>query len=448
LLILFVNDLPCIVLRPMRSIKFNLSEKSANAWDAAVMLVEAYFTRNLKADQVLNLLPDNFSGQRRASCQSLFLGALRHGHRSQSAFKPLLRKSPKPTVEAILLVAGYEFYSEPEERHPKIVHHAVERSGKLVNRFEKGFLNAILRKLPAAIASIDEATTPADFHSHPDWLVKRWLNEFGDERTHALLRWNQKIPGNTIRIYDENEQIPDFLSPTQWTGFYAISKSANWQEQIVPLLQARKAYVKDPSTRLAPTLLAPKPGMDVLDLCAAPGGKSFDLANHMQHSGRLVSADLPGNRIVRLKENLELLAQSGIKSRIVEADLLELSPGVFLAQDLPDAYDAVLLDAPCSNTGVIQRRTDVKWRLRPKDIKLCAQLQFELLNASAKFVKAGGKLTYSTCSIEKQENQDVVERFLDSESGTDFTLIESEISYPWETGHDGAGAFLFARNTG
>lgn len=430
----------------MRSIKFSLSEKSANAWDAAVMLVEAYFTRHLKADQVLNLLPDDFIGQRRASCQSLFLGALRNGHRSQSAYKPLLRKSPRPIVEAIMLVAGFEFYAEPVSKHPKIVHHAVERGSKLVNRYEKGFLNAILRKLPAAIASFDEAAAPANYYSHPDWMVKRWLNEFGNERTHDLMRWNQKIPGNTIRIYDESENVPDFLSPTQWAGFYDICKSVNWQAQVVPLLQARKAYIKDPSTRIAPALLAPQPGMDVLDLCAAPGGKSFDLANHMQHCGNLVAVDLPGDRIGRLRENLELLANSKIRARIVEADLLALRPHTFKDQKLPQDYDAVMLDAPCSNTGVIQRRTDVKWRLQPKDIKQCAQLQYALLRAAAKFVRSEGKIIYSTCSIEKEENEDVVTRFLETEEGKSFKLTESETSYPWDTGHDGAGAFLLKRD--
>jgi 16S rRNA (cytosine967-C5)-methyltransferase len=104
-----------------------------------------------------------------------------------------------------------------------------------------------------------------------------------------------------------------------------------------------------------------------------------------------------------------------------------------------------MLDAPCSNTGVVQRRTDVKWRLQPKDIEGCAQLQLQLLHSAARFVRPGGRLVYSTCSIEEAENRQVVEAFLASRSGSKFRLEASEISYPWETGHDGAGAFLLSR---
>lgn len=431
----------------MRSIKFSLSKKSLNSWDAAVLLVEAYFSGNSKADQLLDLLPDDFIGQRRASCQSLFLGALRHGHRSKSAFSPMLRKSPRPIVEAILLVAGYEFFSEAIERHPKIVHHAVERSKGLVNRFEKGFLNAILRKLPAALASIDESSAPADFHSHPKWLVDNWIATFGQNEALALLRWNQQIPEQTIRLYQESKRAPEFLTATEWPGFFRVPRSTNWLEQVAPLLEGGKAYIKDPSTRIAPALLSPEPGMDVLDLCAAPGGKSFDLAYQMKHAGHIVSVDLPGNRIQRLKENLSHLTGANLKTNIVECDVLQLNSNILNEQGLPHSYDAVMLDAPCSNTGVIQRRTDVKWRLIPKDIKQCARLQLELLKAAAAFVKADGRLTYSTCSIETQENRAVVDAFLSSSAGKDFKETDANLSLPWMSGHDGAGAFLLTRNS-
>jgi 16S rRNA (cytosine967-C5)-methyltransferase len=122
-----------------------------------------------------------------------------------------------------------------------------------------------------------------------------------------------------------------------------------------------------------------------------------------------------------------------------------MDASTFEDKSLPSAYDAVMLDAPCSNTGVIQRRTDVKWRLQPNDIKKCAKLQLQLLHSAARFVKAGGRITYSTCSIEAAENQLVVDAFLASKSGRLFKLEKAMASLPWETGHDGAGAFLLRR---
>jgi 16S rRNA (cytosine967-C5)-methyltransferase len=425
----------------MRSIKFSLSRKSTTGWDAAVHLTEAYLSGDRKADQLLDELPIEFVGDRRAACQSLFLGALRHGHRTRAALLGLLRKKVKPGVEAILLVSGYELLDADAERHPKIIHHAVERSKQLVNRFEQGFLNAVLRKLPVALFKIDAEKAPAAYYSHPEWLVAHWQKEF-PEAYAQLLQWDQGIPTTYLKLYDSTIERPVGLEATDWPQFYRITPQVSWQEDLHPLLNKGNAYIKDPSTRLAPALLAPKAGESVLDLCAAPGGKAYDMAHAMQGKGQIVAVDLPGNRIARLEANLSTLRSADLHCAIIESDLLELDAASFQAQNLPTAYDAVMLDAPCSNTGVIQRRTDVKWRLRPKDISQCAKLQLQLLHSAARFVKPGGRIVYSTCSIEAAENSEVVDAFLKSKSGQRFEQIDRAISLPWETGHDGAGAFL------
>lgn len=430
----------------MRSIKFSLSTKSTTGWDAAVHLTEIYLTGDRKADQLLDELPEDFIGDRRSACQSLFLGALRHGHRTRAALKGLLRKKAKPGVEAILLVTGYELLDGETERHPKIIHHAVERSKKLVNRFEQGFLNAVLRKLPAALERIDPEKAPAAFYSHPDWLVAHWRKEFPATYPN-LLQWNQGIPATYLKLYDRTVELPEGLEATDWPQFYKVTSRLSWRDDLHPLLNKGNAYIKDPSTRLAPTLLAPQADETVLDLCAAPGGKAYDMAHAMERKGLIVTVDLPGNRIKRLEANLSTLRSADLRCAIIESDLLALEEATFTTQDLPTKYDAVMLDAPCSNTGVIQRRTDVKWRLQPKDIQGCAQLQLQLLKAAAKFVKLGGRIVYSTCSIESAENSEVVERFLKSEAGQNFELADSSISLPWETGHDGAGAFLLKRRS-
>ena len=425
----------------MRSIKFSLSRKSATGWDAAVLLAEAYLPGDRKADQLLDELPADFIGDRRATCQSLFLGALRHGHTTRAALKGLLRKKTKPGVEAVFLVTGYELLAAEAARHPKIIHHAVERSKKLVNRFEQGFLNAVLRKLPAALAEIDAEANPADFFSHPAWLVARWQKEF-PEKYIRLLEWNQSVPATYLKIYDAKIERPAGLEATDWPQFYKVTGQISWRDDLHPMLNRGTAYVKDPSTRLAPALLAPRPGESILDLCAAPGGKAFDLAHAMERDGQIVAVDLPGNRIDRLRQNLDSLQSPNLICAIVESDVLELDADTFKANELPSEYDAVMLDTPCSNTGVIQRRTDVKWRLHPKDIDACAKLQLQLLHSAARFVRPGGRLVYSTCSIEEAENHAVVDAFLKSKSGSRFKLEAFEISHPWETGHDGAGAFL------
>ncbi|TVP82058.1 MAG: RNA methyltransferase [Puniceicoccaceae bacterium] len=430
----------------MRSTKFNISVKSTSGWEAAVLLTEAYISGNQKSDQLLDGLPEEFTGHQRAACQSLFLGALRHGHRTLAALKKLIRKKAKPGIKAILLVTGYELLDASPERHPKIIHHAVERSKRRVNRFEQGFLNAVLRKLPSQLIGIQLDQDPAAYYSHPKWLLEHWTKEFPSDWG-RLLDWNQNIPASYLKLYLNGFEPPNGIERTEWPQFYKITGEASWQEAVYPLLNKGIAYIKDPSTRLAPELLAPKAGESVLDLCAAPGGKAFDLAHAMQCCGQIVAVDLPGPRIGRLQENLATLASPEFSSAVIEADLLTLTSADLASQGLPQTYDAVMLDAPCSNTGVIQRRTDVKWRLQPGDIAACAKLQLDLLAAASPFVKPGGRLVYSTCSIEQAENQQVVDVFLCSDQGHDFKLSKSITSLPWETGHDGAGAFRLDRTS-
>ncbi|WP_269526731.1 RsmB/NOP family class I SAM-dependent RNA methyltransferase [Coraliomargarita parva] len=429
----------------MRSVKFALSSKNATAWGAAVLLTSAYLAENKKANQLLAELPDSFVGERRAVCQSLFLGALRHGFRVRAALNPFVRRAPRPELEAVLLVAGYELLDAPEEKAPKIIHHAVEQAKALAKASESGFLNALLRKLPAALEAQSPEKSAAAYYSHPAWLVSHWEAVFGADACKALLEWNQGIPDTYLRIYDPAD-VPEGLEATEWPGFFRIRSAELHSDAVQALLAEGRAYIKDPSTRRATALLAPQPGECVLDLCASPGGKAFDLAHRMQGEGCLVAVDLPGKRIERLEENLNKLRSEKLQATILPSDVLELSKEAFAEQALPDSYDAVMLDAPCSNTGVIQRRTDVKWRLAPKDIPACAKLQQQLIHSAARFVKPGGKFVYSTCSIEPEENQVLIDAFLKSKSGQAFQLLESVHCLPWECRHDGATAFLLQRS--
>jgi 16S rRNA (cytosine967-C5)-methyltransferase len=201
-------------------------------------------------------------------------------------------------------------------------------------------------------------------------------------------------------------------------------------------------------------LLDPKAGETVADLCAAPGGKSLLLADLLEQqekqarqagskvaaAGRVVAMDLPDvRRIDRLKANLAKARKTDVV--LVQADVLKLSPQLLKDHNLPAGFPAILLDVPCSNTGVMRHRVDVKWRLRASDIGKHAGQQLALLTAAARFLAPGGRLVYSTCSLEPEENEGVVEAFLRGTHGR-FTLEQTRYSRPWESGCDGAGAFL------
>ena len=433
------------------------SERPA-AWSAAARLIARWLDQGERIDALLDTLPPALSNVDRARCQHLVLGVVRHFGRLETALERLVAHPPRFSTRAALCVAGFELIeaaAEPADtgRVAKIVHHAVEQTKHLASPAEARLVNAVVRKLvPAMLAPAPAKGAPvaqlAEYFSHPEWLVRGWVAQFGLDATRALLEWNQR-PATVYarwRGTDGEAAKPDFLEPTPWAGFFEI-ESGRWRE-VEPLLKDGRIYLQDPGTRLAVELLAPQPGEVVLDLCAAPGGKSLLIADTMK-AGKVVAMDLPadpdksGARIERLTQNLARV--TGVDVALVQADVFVNSAAALRAHQLPESYAAVLIDVPCSNTGVMRHRADVKWRLQEGDLKKHPRQQLSLLHAAARFVSPGGRLVYSTCSLEAGENEKVVEAFLQGKAGEAFKLEGSVTSRPWITGHDGAGAFRLRR---
>jgi len=435
----------------MKRIKLPTPHPPSPGWDCAALVMARYLAANRKADELLEALPNDLLEADRRSCQSLFMGALRHGPRLRDALRPLRRKPPRPRLEAILLVAGTEMLEADAGRRARVIHHAVDRARALASGGEARFANAVLRRLPERLAEQEREGRRAVLHAHPEWLVARWDAAFGETACDALLAWDQRAPAAYARIPAEADRPEPAagLEPTAWPAFHRVDfRRAG--ETLRPLLAVGRAYIKDPSTRFAAESLGPVPGEAILDLCAAPGGKTFDLAHALEGRGTLAAVDFPGGREARLRANLAQIRErfpDGLRLESVGADALALDAARLREAGLPETYDGVLLDAPCSNTGVLQRRPDAKWRLAPESIPNAAALQKRLLAAAARFVRPGGRIVYSTCSIEAEENEAVVDAFLESPEGRAFAPESRFRSFPWESGHDGAGAARLRRAT-
>jgi 16S rRNA (cytosine967-C5)-methyltransferase len=421
---------------------------TSGAWPTAARLVARWLDQKERIDVLLDTLPRQVTGSERARCQHLVLGVIRHAGRIDAALNRLIAHPPRFSTRAVLFIAGFELIDAAGDaddgRVAKIVHHAVEQTKSLASPAEARLVNAVVRKLAAALSQPAptlnvSAEELGEYFSHPAWLVKSWLAQFGPESTRALLEWNQR-PAPVHARWRSADAPPAFLKPTAWKSIFEV-ESGHWPE-IEALLKAGALYLQDPSTLAPVELLAPQPGECIIDLCAAPGGKSLQITDLMK-SGRLVAVDLPGARIDRLKENLS--RTSGIDVALVQADVLENVALELREHRLPVMFDGVLLDAPCSNTGVMRHRVDVKWRLQPGDFKKHPQQQLSLLHSAARLVSAGGRLVYSTCSIDAEENEHVVRAFLASKAGGPFKLDRSILHYPWTSGHDGGAAFLLRR---
>ncbi len=418
-------------------------------WALAARLIARWIEGGERVDALLETLPRGMSGLERGRCQNLFLGAVRHRGRIEAHLRELVTLTPRPRVQGVLLLAGYELIEGGDEHHAaRVGHHAVEQAKRLANPAEVRLINAVVRKLAAGLAAepVPSADAPpeelARYFSHPEWLVRRWLDQFGRAETRALLEWNQKPATVYARWRDAqaepNDEERTWLTPTAWPAFYEV-KPGNWSK-VETALMAGRVYLQDPATRLAVDLLDPRPGETVLDLCAAPGGKSLAMADRMG-AGILVAVDLP-DRGERLKENFTRV--SGVNAHPVAGDFAAEGEALFTRQGIPAEYAAVLIDVPCSNTGVMRHRADVKWRLRTADFAQHAAQQLRLLLAAAARVGQGGRLVYSTCSLDREENEAVAEAFVREMSGA-FVQSDARLAQPWNSGHDGAAAFLFKR---
>lgn len=305
----------------------------------------------------------------------------------------------------------------------------------------RGLINAVLRQAVARRKRLTgemDDLPPALRHSHPDWLYNRWRREFGKADAIALMEWNNRPapvvarvnplkPGaeETVRAHPAAAEVNGIA------GYYQIDgpPPGEW-------IRDGLVYVQDPATRHCVDLLAPAPGESVLDACAAPGGKATLIAAAMENRGELHCTDSNEKRLPRLLANLGNLGVDIARTRT--HDWTEPAPG-----DWHGAFDAVLLDVPCSNTGVLRRRIDARWRLRPEHITGLAEIQEQILTQALPCLKPGGRLVYSTCSIDPEENRGQIDRFLSAHPG--WCLTAERVVTPVQDGCDGAYAARLER---
>jgi 16S rRNA (cytosine967-C5)-methyltransferase len=271
-----------------------------------------------------------------------------------------------------------------------------------------GFVNAVLRRLthsaPAVVAPSDEPSDRlAAQYSHPVWLVRRWIEAFGLKQAEALLRWNNTRPSLVAQP-----------ARSDLSELGAAWKEAGLEVELAPynagliLTRSRPAQlpgyrsgqfiIQDPAQALLARFIAPHPDAIVYDGCAAPGGKTISLGREVR---TVVAGELNRLRARRLAENVGRAGSGREHVIVADARWPPVRP-----------VDIVLLDAPCLGTGTIARHPDARWRMTPKALSHIAQLQAELLDAIALVVAPGGWLVYSTCSVEREENRDQIERFL------------------------------------
>jgi len=412
--------------------------------EIAARILSQWEKQSVTAEALLSDALVGIPGPNRGLCQELVLGVLRHKAWLDWLIRQKTDGRRQQSLSQILLRLGlYQIFQL--ERVPD--HAAVNETVNLARRHDlgnqSGFINAVLRDCLREKASWIDALTalrknqPAIGYSHPQWIVQRWQDRWPDYV--RLLEWNNQPAPIFARRNTQASSVESLEA--QWVQEDLIFErlTFSWLKEglmfkikpngspaALPSFQQGKFYIQDPSTIASVQELDPRPEENILDLCAAPGGKTTAIAQRMQDRGSILAADIDDSRLDRLRENIERLNFRSIQPKALhQIDLKTAGP-----------FDRILVDAPCSNTGVMRRRVDVRWRLNARELPVLARTQTDLLKRAAPLLKPGGILVYSTCSIEAEENEDVIEAFL--RKHRDFRQETSRTLTPMQNGVDGA----------
>lgn len=410
----------------------------------------------------------------RALATQLATGVIRHRRTLRLVLSHLRGKAGReagiqPALRAILELGAFQLLFLDRVPGYAAINEAVEAARQTTGgpRGEKaaGFANAMLRSLQRLIIGRDDACLPdrdalphpeggvvrlrakvlpepaesppaflGGAYSYPDWLVSRWLRSFGQKEAEAICRWGNRRPHLFARVNPMRhapaallellrKESPD-VSPGPRPGTLDVSSLET--ARLEALLEDGSLTVQDPSAMAAVEALAPAAGENVLDLCASPGTKTTQIAEAMADRGRVVASDRTEDKLDPIRR---VAASRGLSSvtACLAADLASHTPA--------GGFDAALADVPCSNTAVLARRVEARWRFRPQDLEELPRLQLRLLGEAAAMVRPSGRLVYSTCSLQREENEQVVETFLRQNPA--WRLGRQELILPGAD-HDGA----------
>ena len=412
---------PGAFARDTRGEDGNLPPLPANPREAALRILQAVDTRSAFSDRLLDGAHARGGPDPRdqALMHELVKGTLRWRGRIDWVLDQRVHiglAQVQPWARNALRLGAYQILFL--DRIP--VHAAVDESVKLANKYghpgTAGLVNSVLRRLDAEKDTIqypegDDAESLSIWGSHPHWIVERWLERFGADRTRALLLADNRAVRSGLRVNrlrGTREQLIERLASEGVAASPAtLSQDLVWLDSAhspgaLAAFKQGWCTVQDESETLIGRLVDPHIHERVLDLCAAPGGKCTHLAELMSDDGEVWAMELAAPRVASLEATIERLGLHAI--HVVQGD------GRTYAFPMP--FDRVLVDAPCSGLGVLGRRADARWRKTPDVLREMPPIQLDLLVAAGRRLRPGGVLVYSVCSFEPEETSHVVERFL------------------------------------
>jgi 16S rRNA (cytosine967-C5)-methyltransferase len=413
-----------------------MTNKKKNVREAAMDLLDAIEKNQSYSNLLLNttIEKNNISPLDTGLLTELTYGTLQRRMALDFFLKPFIKNSKKleKWVLQLLRITLYQMVYLDKIPDRAAIFEAVEIAKKRGHKGIAGMVNGVLRSIQReGLPSLDVVSDPIERlsieTSHPEWLVKRWVNQFGMERTKGMCEVNLTAPLQTARVNLTKTTIRECIEDLDEEGFQ-IEKSPIIPEAIRALrgnLAFSRAFkkgmitIQDESSMLAAYALAPNENELILDACAAPGGKSTHIAETMKLTGGVISLDLHEHKVKLINENAKRLGLGNIRTIAMDSR----NAGEHFEKEY---FDRILLDAPCSGLGVMRRKPDMKYTKKEQDLIQLSTIQQNLLKSVSPLVKKGGIFVYSTCTVDKEENENTVFTFLQEhpEFEVDVTLKE------------------------
>ncbi len=335
---------------------------------------------------------------------------------------PFIKKKTDRWVNNLLRLSVYQMIYLDKIPDRAIIHEAVEIAKKRGHKGISGLVNGVLRSMQrSGVPSLEEIKDPIEQlavkYSHPQWLVQRWVDQFGKEKTEDMCRENLRPSVQTARVNTTLTNRKAVINDLTEEGFEVV------ESEIVPVairskrgnLAHSKSYkqghltIQDESSMLVAYALDPKAGDLVLDACAAPGGKTTHISERMDNKGEIKALDIHKHKIKLIDQHASRLQLTNVQAILKDSRKAKEEFDV-------ESFDRILIDAPCSGLGVLKGKPDIKYAKKESDLDGLQTIQLNILNEVSSLLKPGGILTYSTCTIDQKENQDVIKQFLQTHS--------------------------------
>ncbi len=349
-----------------------------------------------------------------------------------SKFSSIKINKISPGILDVLRISVYQILFLDRVPDSAVVNDAVYRANRS-NARAAGFVNAILRKISASKDSLPEITGDRDDvlsvkYSHPRWLIHMLSDIYGIVETEKIISSNNEpapICARVNLLKTTQDELFDILreegvlvSAGNTENSIILKETGNIEK--LKSFKDGLFYIQDASSQIAASIVNARPGMCVLDACAAPGGKSFLLATDMENTGEVISCDIYEHKLRLIENGAERLGIKNIRTKLCDASVFN--------DEFDASFDAVLADVPCSGLGIIRKKPDIRYK-DEDSLKELPSIQFAILQNVSSYVKPGGKLVYSTCTILPRENSDVVKRFLGENSSFEAEVFNVDVPH-------------------